>query len=213
MLTKIKPRKRATKPSLPRATARILCKVIRDLQSDDVKVRAETLYKVRRFALPEVVDLISSRLRRDLTSRNEAVRSKAAETLFLLGPQGFGADKQPRSASMMLLIQSDSPEQRLNAVRYIQQVIDTRQRPAALNALVAEIRPALLLALHDADGDVRQEAGGVIKSLGPHAEPIIDLLWQELRQQGEELPRHLVLPRMVLGPKQQEPDQQQGSTP
>lgn len=215
MLATIKPRKPAQRPVLPQATARALSRLVKDLKSDDHNLRAATLYRVRHFALPEVVDLISSRLRRELTSRNDNVRAKAAETLLLLGPQGFCADSQPRSAGLLLLMQSVRVEQRLDAVRYIRQALDHAQRrPGLLSGLVSEMIPALLMALNDPDAEVRQEAGNVVRQLGADAEPLIDVLWLQLQKQGEDLPRHLVLPRLVLGPKRpEEQSYQQGCKP
>lgn len=198
-----KARKQPKTLDLPLATKRFATKSVKQLTGDDLTLRATTLSQIKRFALPEALELICSRLRQFLLGKDEVLRGRAFEVLLLLGPQAFWTDRQPRTSGLLALLNHSDVEHRLSALRYVSGLL--LQGSVLNEALARQIQPVLLRALHDPDGTVRQEAAKLVSRLGSHAEPVLQVLEQHLREQGEELPRHMVLPRMVLGPKPARP--------
>jgi hypothetical protein len=56
------------------------------LKSDNMVVSLQKVVWLQEYGLPQVLDLVGIELARDLLSNDEALRAKASQLFFLLGP-------------------------------------------------------------------------------------------------------------------------------
>jgi len=203
----------AKPPKVTRKTALAVSKLVKQFKSDDEDVRLDLIRRLRLCALPEVLKLIVHRLVPDLHSPDDVVRRRSMDILALLGSQGFCPDTfQSRAPGLLLMMQADNVEDRVYTLRYMGRLLQRQNQDQSRSRrkLVSQFVPALLVGLNDHHDAVRHEAVALLKSLGADGDSLVGVLQSDLKQQGEEVPREMVLDRVIQGHgrNQAEPAQQ-----
>ena len=201
-----KPQSKSAANDLTRATIRAITQLVTKLLSDDPAERETILQWLQTYALPEVMEAVVQRLPMTLHLHDPERMFTIRAIMQRLGPAALRPDLyQSRTAGLLLMLQNPDPNERLETLNYIRKLLVRPDHALGKSrtAIHQEITPVLILAFQDREEPVRREAAKLLALMGADRTKVIDQLSTDLRQQGEDVPAHFVIPRMILGPRVQ----------